>query len=87
MFDGDTVFALATGQGELVEPAGDERFRSGRGRAAAVNRLLEAGAACFGAACTRAVVTAESHRGGPPAYRDLCPSAYPAHGVGSAVHG
>lgn len=79
MFDGDTVFALATGQGELVEPAGDERFRSSRGRAAAVNRLLEAGATCFAAACTRAVVLARSHRGGPPAYRDLCPSALPPH--------
>jgi L-aminopeptidase/D-esterase-like protein len=87
MFDGDTVFALATGQGELVEPAGDERFRSSRGRAAAVNRLLDAGAVCFAAACTRAVVTAQAHRGGPPSYRDLCPSAVPDHGAATTGRG
>jgi L-aminopeptidase/D-esterase-like protein len=87
MFDGDTVFALATGQGELVEPAGDERFRSVRGRAAAVNRLLDAGAVCFAAACTRAVVTAGAHRGGPPSYRDLCPSAFPDRGAVSTRRG
>lgn len=81
MFDGDTVFALATGQGELVEAAGDERFRSSHGRPAAVNRLLDAAAGCFAAACTQAVVTARAHRRGPPAYRDLCPSAYPTHGA------
>lgn len=73
LFDGDTVFALATGE-RAAAPAD----ASGRERAIALNRVFEAGAQCFAAACTAAVVGARSHRSGPPAYRDLCPSAFPA---------
>jgi L-aminopeptidase/D-esterase-like protein len=74
MLDGDTVFALSTGSpGVQVESGARER-------AVALSTVFEAGAACFAAACTRAVVLATSHRGGPPSYRDLCPSAWPAAG-------
>lgn len=70
LFDGDTVFGLATGrQGE--------RGASGRDHALHLNAVFEAGAQCFARACTDAVVLARSHRGGPPSYRDLCPSAFP----------
>lgn len=69
LFDGDTVFALATG---LV----DDEPSEPRLRAARLARLQEAGARCFAIACTRAVVLARSHPGGPPSYRDLCPSAW-----------
>jgi L-aminopeptidase/D-esterase-like protein len=72
LFDGDTVFALATG----TRPAAPVDA-SGRERAIALNRVFEAGAQCFAAACTAAVVGARAHRGGPPSYRDLCPSAFP----------
>jgi L-aminopeptidase/D-esterase-like protein len=73
MFDGDTVFALATGA-----PATADLSVGSRKRAIAMNRILEAGAQCFAAACTAAVVEAQSHRNGPPAYRDLCPSVFPS---------
>lgn len=64
MNDGDTVFALATGQL-------DDRPPETRSVPVAVlNRILSAGAHVFAEACTVAVVDAES-RGGPPAYRDL----------------
>ncbi len=75
MFDGDTIFGLATGHGPLLLEGEDEPFRSPSGRAAAVNRLLVAGANCFSLATVRAVVAATS-AGGAPAYRDLCPSAF-----------
>ncbi|MEY4174879.1 MAG: hypothetical protein RI900_2044 [Actinomycetota bacterium] len=65
LFDGDTIFAVAT-QGR---PLGE--------RVPRLNAVLEAGARCFAAACTDAVVLAEA-TGGDPAYRDLCPSAYPS---------
>jgi L-aminopeptidase/D-esterase-like protein len=73
MFDGDTVFALATGA-----PSPTDSTVGSRERAIALNRILEAGAQCFAAACTAAVVEARSHRGGPSAYRDLCPSVFPS---------
>jgi len=38
--------------------------------------LLAAAADCFAIACTRAVIETTSV-GGPPSYRDLCPSAFP----------
>ena len=94
MFDGDTVFALASGQTRADDnpagdnPAGDESTgdnfgdNSGddaamahRRRAIELNAVFEAGAACFSIAATRAVVLAASVPGGPPAYRDVCPSA------------
>ena len=60
--DGDTVFALATGDAELsTKPA--ERI-------VALNRLLAAGADAFAAACTHAVVSAAT-LGAAPAWADL----------------
>jgi L-aminopeptidase/D-esterase-like protein len=72
MFDGDTIFALSTGTGA----PGPTDALAARARAVALNAVLEAGAQCFATACTRAVVMAHSVAGGPPAYRDLCPSAF-----------
>ncbi|MFM7125830.1 MAG: P1 family peptidase, partial [Actinomycetota bacterium] len=67
MHDGDTIFALSTGEQLLV------------GRPpwwpTAMNLVLRAAADMFAAACTRAVVEAV-HVGGPPSFRDLCPSAF-----------
>ena len=74
MFDGDTVFALATGAHELPDVT-STGFRSEGSRPAALNAILDAAALCFAAACTQAVVSATSI-GGPLAYRDLCPSAF-----------
>jgi L-aminopeptidase/D-esterase-like protein len=71
MFDGDTVFALSTGTGA----PGPGDVATSRARAAELNAVFEAGATCFAIACTRAIVEARSVPGGPPAYRDLCPSA------------
>lgn len=67
LHDGDSIFALSTG----------EPFAGGRPPwwPAALNLVLRAAADVFAAACTRAVVEA-SHVGGPPSYRDLCPSAF-----------
>lgn len=66
MHDGDTIFGLstspATGQSLTTLPA-------------IMNALLKAGAETFATACTRAVTEASSV-GGPPSYRDLCPSAF-----------
>jgi L-aminopeptidase/D-esterase-like protein len=71
MFDGDSVLTLATGIHEL--PGSDVvGFRDERSRAAALNRILDAAAQCFAAACTQALLSA-TFVGGAPAYRDLCP--------------
>lgn len=72
MFDGDTVFAVATG----AAPGGTADAVEARARAARLNAVVEAGARLFAIACTRAVVEARVVPGGPPAYRDLCPSAF-----------
>jgi L-aminopeptidase/D-esterase-like protein len=72
LFDGDTVFALSTGTGA----PGPGDALAARARAATLNIVFEAGAMCFAIACTRAVLAARSVPGGPPAYRDLCPSAF-----------
>ena len=68
MFDGDTLYAAATGTDELVAPVG-------RTRLARLDHLLTAAAECVARACTNAVVTATA-TGSDPAYRDLCPSAF-----------
>ncbi len=89
LFDGDTVFALATGDqvidvGVGVGPiAGREvwptergvRYRGPDSRSSRLNRILDAAARCFAAACTDAVVSATtiSDR---LAYRDVCSSSY-----------
>jgi L-aminopeptidase/D-esterase-like protein len=76
MFDGDTIFCLATGRHTLAEesPAGLRRPGT---RPGSLNALLAAAADCFSLACTRAVVEARSS-GGAPSYLDLCPSAFPS---------
>lgn len=73
MFDGDTVFGLATATGAGCDLTG----HADRSTNLRLNQILEAGAACFAAACTSAVISATSWAGGPPSYRDLCPSAWP----------
>jgi L-aminopeptidase/D-esterase-like protein len=73
MFDGDTVFALATGEHELGDEPAAMRTTASRQRG--LNQLLAAAADTFSAACTHAVLAAE-RRGEFPAYRDLCPSLF-----------
>lgn len=65
LLDGDTIFGIATGRDEVD-----------RTNTRALNALLEAGAQCFAAACTNAIVFAEA-TGSDPSYRDLCPTAFP----------
>jgi len=80
MFDGDTIFALATGEHDLEPPALDGAgFRVQDSRPGRFNRLLEAGARAFALACGDAVVSASAHTTGPvapPAYRDLAPGPF-----------
>ncbi len=61
MFDGDTLFAMATGDRPAPDPAG-------------LHALLGAGADCVTRAVARAVLAAES-AGGMRSYRDTFPSA------------
>jgi L-aminopeptidase/D-esterase-like protein len=87
LFDGDTIFALATGEhvidAGVTTPGGREGWPTERGvgyrgpdnRTSRLNRILDAAARCFALACTDAVVSA-SAVGDRPAYRDLCPSAF-----------
>ena len=77
MLDGDSIFGVSAGTDDLgsmvdIAPAGKPPQRA---RIRALNAVLEAGAECFAAACTNAIVHA---LGTPdtPAYRDLCPSAF-----------
>jgi L-aminopeptidase/D-esterase-like protein len=73
MFDGDTIFGLATGDVEIGrDPAA---LGAGPSRAGDVNVLLAAAADCFATACARAVLSAE-RVGTAPSFRDLCPSAF-----------
>ena len=72
MFDGDTVFGLATGEHDIgASPAA---MRSTPSRQSALNLILGAGADTFAAACAHAVLAATTI-GDAPAYLDLCPSA------------
>jgi L-aminopeptidase/D-esterase-like protein len=73
LFDGDTIFALATGTESVAQSADGMAART---RAVALSGVLEAGAQCFAIACTRALLAARSWPGGLPSYRDLCPSAF-----------
>ena len=87
MFDGDTIFAMATGDSEIdtgaSTPEGREGWPTERGvsyrgpdtRTSRLNRILDAAAQCFASACTDAIVSATAV-GSRPAYRDLCPSAF-----------
>ena len=72
MFDGDTIFGLATGEHELGSlPAA---MRSTPSRQSALNLILQAAATTFAAACTHAVLAATAI-GDTPSYTDVCPSA------------
>jgi L-aminopeptidase/D-esterase-like protein len=73
-FDGDTIFAAATGKVELPASDGPPDFVRAE-RAALLNALFEAGARAFGRAIVDAVLRAESVRG-LPCYRELYPSAF-----------
>jgi L-aminopeptidase/D-esterase-like protein len=67
MFDGDTIFAAATGHHELAS-VGEGAAATARARS--FDPLLRAAAECFAVACTRAVLDATTV-GAVPAYRDL----------------
>ena len=70
LLDGDTIFGVATNARDLPD--------DGRVRTARLNAVLEAGARCFAVACTNAIVHATRVGAlGDPAYRDLCPDAFP----------
>ena len=72
MFDGDTIFGLATGEHDIGDlPAA---MRSTPSRQSALNLILAAAADTFAAACSHAVLTATTV-GDTPAYFDLCTSA------------
>lgn len=75
LVDGDTIFGLSTDRHVL---AGDDvaEIRSTESRAVRLNRLFAAAADVFETACTDAVITATTI-GASPAYRDLCPGAWP----------
>ena len=72
MFDGDTIFGLATGLHRLS--AGSTTMRVPGSRNGALNQLLDAAADTFAAACTHAVLAATTI-GDLRAYRGVCPSA------------
>ncbi len=79
MLDGDSIFAVATGRddlGSLIDASLDGEPPQ-RTRVRWLNAVLEAGAECFAAACTNAIVGAAGNPDAP-SYRDLCPSAFPA---------
>ena len=74
MFDGDTIFGLATGQDDIGNlPAG---MRSAASRQSALNLILRAAADTFATACAHAVLAATTV-GETAAYLELCPSARP----------
>jgi L-aminopeptidase/D-esterase-like protein len=72
-FDGDTVFALATGSKSLAAPDADS-YAAASGRAALVNDIAAAGADTLTRAIVRAVLAATTI-GERLAYRDVYPSA------------
>ena len=78
LLDGDTIFGVSTGRDQLgsLQNIAADGSPPQRARVAWLNAVLEAGATCFAAACTDAIVHAAA-TGADPAYRDLCPSAYP----------
>lgn len=72
MFDGDTVFALATGDRELPDGHG---VVGGPGRAAALDALCSAAARVFARALVHGLL-ATGPTGPVPAYRDVWPEAF-----------
>ena len=71
MFDGDTIFGLATGDVDLT--SAPSRLHGAGTRNAELNLLLAAAAEVFAAACTHAVLSATTI-GDRPSYLDLCPT-------------
>lgn len=83
MFDGDTIFGLATGDHDLGSlPAA---MRSTPSRQSALNLILRAGAETFAAACTHAVLAATAI-GATASYADVCPSATRARRRPASAH-
>jgi L-aminopeptidase/D-esterase-like protein len=78
LLDGDTIFGVSTRRDDIgsLSDAANPGVPPQRVRIGWLNRVLEAGAACVAVACTDAVVHAVA-TGEDPAYRDLCPSAFP----------
>jgi len=72
MFDGDTIFGLATAMHPLTTEATTIGTQGSRNHS--LNQLLAAAADTFAKACTHAVLAATTI-GDFPAYRDICPSA------------
>ena len=75
MNDGDTIFGLSVGRGDLVLSEDEPIFSDPVGRPALLNKVLAAGADMFAQACTEAILRASSC-GGMLSYRELCPSAF-----------
>ena len=75
MNDGDTIFGLSVGPGDLVLSENEPVFSDPVGRPALLNTVLAAGADVFAQACTEAILQATS-AAGLVSYRDLCPSAF-----------
>ncbi len=73
LFDGDCVFALATGR-QALELQSTDAYAAGPSRAALVNDLASAGADAVGRAIVHAVLAATSV-GRSAAYRDLFPTS------------
>lgn len=89
LFDGDTVFALATGAADAAaidastnDSPANVTFGAQDSRAAAVNAVLAAAADVMAAACTDALLAASTQRPGnsgvpnPPSYNDLAPGHF-----------
>jgi L-aminopeptidase/D-esterase-like protein len=72
MFDGDTVFALATGARELPDASGPFGVVA---RPAALDTLCSAAARVFARAMVHGLLAATT-AGGVPAYRDVWPEAF-----------
>ena len=72
MFDGDTVFALATGARELPDASGPFGAAA---RPAALDALCSAAARVFARAMVHGLLAATT-AGGVPAYRDVWPEAF-----------
>ena len=75
MNDGDTIFGLSVGPGDLILSENEPIFSDPVGRPALLNKVLAAGADMFAQACTEAILRASSC-GGMLSYRELCPSAF-----------
>ncbi len=77
LFDGDTIFAMATGEQHITADA--TRFEVPATHPGSLNALFAAAADVFALACTHAILSASTL--GAPAYADLCPSVARANGV------